>query len=142
MSSDEIQVRGQAAAEGPASMALRSVRTEIQGGKRRSTMAKYLIQASYTLDGIKGVKARGGSARRDAVEQALRSVGGRMESFYFAFGEADVYVVADVPGNVEVAALSLATCAGGGAHTKTVVLLTAEEMDEAAKKQVGYEPPK
>ncbi|MGH9030424.1 MAG: GYD domain-containing protein [Acidimicrobiales bacterium] len=104
-------------------------------------MAKYLIQASYTLDGIKGVKAHGGSARREAVEQALKSVGGTVESFYFAFGDSDVYVIADVPGNVDAAAMSLATSAAGGAQTKTVVLLTAEEMDEAARKQVGYTPP-
>lgn len=104
-------------------------------------MAKYLIQASYTLDGIQGVKAHGGSVRREAVEKAVKSLGGTVECFYFAFGDADVYVIAEVPGNVDAAALGLATCASGGARTKTVVLLTPEEMDEAAKKQVGYSPP-
>ena len=104
-------------------------------------MAKYLIEASYTLDGIKGVKAHGGSVRREAVEQAVKSLGGTLDCFYFALGDADVYVIADVPGQVDAAALGLATCAGGGARTKTVVLLTPEEMDEAAKKQVGYTPP-
>lgn len=105
-------------------------------------MAKYLIKASYTADGIKGVKASGGSARRTAVEEALKSIGGSLESFYFGFGDADAYVIADVPGNVDAAALSLAVCAAGTARTQTVVLLTPEEMDEAAKRQVGYQPPK
>jgi uncharacterized protein with GYD domain len=104
-------------------------------------MAKYLIQASYTLDGIRGVKASGGTARRAAVEEAVQSVGGTLESFYFAFGDADVYVVFDAPGNVDAAAVSLATNAGGGAQTKTIVLLSPEEMDEAAQRQVGYRPP-
>jgi len=70
-------------------------------------MARYLIEGSYTHDGIKGLRAGGGSDRRKAVEEAIKSVGGTMESFYFAFGGADVYVVADLPGNVEAAALSL-----------------------------------
>lgn len=104
-------------------------------------MAKYLIQASYTLDGIKAVKSSGGSERRKAVEEAIKSVGGSLESFYFAFGDADVYVIADVPGNVEAAAIGLAVCGGGGARTKTVVLLTPEEMDQAARQSIGYRPP-
>jgi len=104
-------------------------------------MAKYLLQVSYTLDGIKGVKSEGGSARREAAEGAIRSLGGSMESFYFAFGDADAYVVADVPGDVDAAALGLAVCAGGGARTKTVVLLTPEQMDEAARRQVSYRSP-
>jgi len=105
-------------------------------------MARYLIQATYTLDGIKGVKANGGSARRKAVEEAVNGLGGTLDSFYFAFGDADVYAVAELPGNVDAAAVGLAVCAGGGARTKTVVLLTPEEMDEASKRQVGYTAPK
>jgi len=104
-------------------------------------MAKYLLEVSYTLDGIRGLKAEGGSARRKAAEDAVKSLGGTVESFYFAFGGADVYLVADMPGQVDAAAVSLAVCAGGGARTKTVVLLTAEEMDQAAKRNVGYRPP-
>jgi uncharacterized protein with GYD domain len=104
-------------------------------------MPKYLLQVSYSLDGIKGVKAKGGSARREAAEEAVKNVGGTTESFYFAFGDADVYVIADLPDDVAAAALSLAVCAGGGARAKTVVLLTPEEMDVAAKREVGYRPP-
>jgi uncharacterized protein with GYD domain len=104
-------------------------------------MAKYLVQVFYTLDGIKGLKANGGSARRDAVKEMVEGLGGKLESFYFAFGEADAYVVVDLPGNVDAAATGLAVCAGGGARTKTVVLLTPEDMDHAAQRQVGYRPP-
>ena len=104
-------------------------------------MAKYLLEVSYTLEGIKGLKAEGGSARRKVAEDAVKSLGGSIEAFYFAFGGADVYLVADMPGQVDAAALSLAVCAGGGVRAKTVVLLTAQEMDEAARRSVEYRPP-
>jgi uncharacterized protein with GYD domain len=104
-------------------------------------MPKYLIEASYTLDGVKGVQSAGGTSRRDAVSQLVESVGGKMESFYFAFGDADVYVVADLPDNESATALALTVNAAGGAAVKTVVLLTPEEVDAAAQRSVDYRPP-
>jgi uncharacterized protein with GYD domain len=104
-------------------------------------MAKYLVVASYTAEGIKGVISKGGSARRDAVEKAVTGLGGKVEAFYFGFGEGDAYVVVDLPDNVAAAALGLAVSATGLASTKTIVLLTAEEIDRAAKTQVGYRAP-
>lgn len=104
-------------------------------------MAKYLVVASYTAEGIKGVVAKGGSARRDAVAKMAAGLGGSVESFYFGFGEADAYVTVDLPDNVSAAAVGLAVSSTGLASTKTIVLLTPEEIDQAAKKQVGYTPP-
>jgi uncharacterized protein with GYD domain len=104
-------------------------------------MAKYLLKVSYTLEGIKGVAAKGGSARRAAAEAAVESVGGSIESFYFAFGSTDVFVIADMPSNVAAAAVATAVGAGGGATTETVVLITPEEMDQATSTKVGYAPP-
>jgi uncharacterized protein with GYD domain len=104
-------------------------------------MAKYLILADYTLDGVRGVQKAGGSARRDAVAAALDTVGGKLESFHFAFGDHDAYVIADVPDNTSAAAVALTVGASGGATTKTVVLLTPEEVDAAAKQSVDYTPP-
>jgi uncharacterized protein with GYD domain len=104
-------------------------------------MAKYLLLGSYTADGTKGVLKDGGTGRRKAVEQALKSVGGSMEALYFAFGEADAVVIADLPDNVSAAALSLMVNASGLASARTVVLLTAEEMDQATKKTVKYRAP-
>ena len=104
-------------------------------------MPKYLLEVSYTTDGIKAVKAKGGSARKKAAEDGIKSVGGSLEAFYFAFGDADVYAIADLPDSTAAAAMSLAVCAGGGARTRTVALLTPEEMDAAAKREVGYKPP-
>jgi uncharacterized protein with GYD domain len=104
-------------------------------------MAKYLLEVNYTLDGLKGVKSQGGSARRKAAEAAATSVGGRIDEFYFAFGSTDVFVIADFPDNVSAAALSMAVSAGGGATVRTVVLLTAAEIDQAVNRPVGYRPP-
>ena len=104
-------------------------------------MPKYLLSVNYTLEGVRGVLAKGGSARKAAASAAAKSVGGKVDSFYFAFGGTDVYVIADMPSNEVAAALALAVSAGGGATVKTTVLLTPEEMDKAAKSQVSYRPP-
>jgi uncharacterized protein with GYD domain len=104
-------------------------------------MPKYLVQASYTREGVQGVQAKGGSSRRDAVAETARSLGGELESFYFAFGEHDAYVVVDLPDNEAAAAVALTVNAAGGAAVKTTVLLTAEQVDEAAKRSVEYRPP-
>ena len=104
-------------------------------------MAKFLILADYTLDGVRGVQKAGGSARRDAVATALETVGGKLESFHFAFGDHDAYVIAEVPDNTSAAAVALTVGASGGASTRTIVLLTPEEVDAAAKQSVSYTPP-
>jgi uncharacterized protein with GYD domain len=105
-------------------------------------MPKYLIEASYTLEGLRGIMKSGGTARREAVKQAVESVGGRFEVQYFALGEHDAFVIADLPDHVSAAAISLAVTATGAARTKTTALLTPEEVDQAVKKTVKYEPPR
>ena len=104
-------------------------------------MPKFLLEASYTQEGVKGVQSAGGSSRRDAVAQVAESVGGKLESFHFAFGDRDAYVIVDVPDNESAAAVALTVNAAGGAAVKTVVLLTPEEVDAAAKRSVDYRPP-
>lgn len=104
-------------------------------------MPKYLIQANYVGEGVKGLLKEGGSSRRAAVEKLFESVGGKVEAFYFAFGQTDVFVVADVPDNVSAAALSLTVNAAGTATSKVTVLMTAEEMDAAVKKTTSYRAP-
>ncbi len=104
-------------------------------------MSKYLIEANYTADGLKGVLAKGGSSRREVVEAMAKEMGGSLESFYFAFGDADAYVTLDMPDNVSVAAAAMTVSASGAAAAKTTVLLTPEEIDEAAKQSVNYVPP-
>ncbi|MGA3221586.1 MAG: GYD domain-containing protein [Acidimicrobiales bacterium] len=104
-------------------------------------MSKYLLEVNYTLEGIRGVKAQGGSARVAAATELIESVGGKLECFYFAFGKTDVYLVADFPDDVSAATAALAVSAGGGATARTVVLLTAAEIDASVSKTSTYRPP-
>ena len=104
-------------------------------------MPKFLIQASYTQAGVKGVQSAGGSARRDAVAHLAESVGGSLDSFHFAFGDSDAYVVVDLPDNETAAAVALTVNASGAVVIKTSVLLTPEEVDAAAQRSVEYRPP-
>ena len=104
-------------------------------------MPKFLIEASYTLDGVKGIQSAGGSSRREAVARVAESVGGRLEAFYFAFGDRDAHVIVDLPDNESATAVALTVNASGGATVKTTVLLTPEEVDAAAQRSVDYRPP-
>jgi uncharacterized protein with GYD domain len=104
-------------------------------------MGKYLVMASYTADGAKGLLKDGGTKRRQAAEQVIKSVGGTLESFYFAFGESDAYVILDAPDQASAAAASLAINASGAVTTRTVVLLTPEDIDKAVKKSPKYRAP-
>ncbi len=109
---------------------------------RRCQMPKYLLQASFTTEGAKGLLKEGGTKRRAAVEQLIKSVGGKLEAFYFTFGESDVFLLVDAPDNASVVAVSLTTVAAGGVtNLRTSVLLTPEDMDQATKKSVSYRPP-
>ena len=104
-------------------------------------MTKYLMKINYTADGARGLIKDGGSKRRSAAQAVVESLGGRLESMYFALGDTDAYVIADMPDNTSVAALTLALAASGGVTASTTVLLTAEEMDQACQKSPAYKPP-
>jgi len=104
-------------------------------------MPKYLVQASYLGDGVQGLRQEGGSARRNAIEAACASVGGRLEAFYFAFGDSDVVTILDLPDNVTAAGVALLVAASGKVDIKTTVLLTPEEVDSAVKIGGEYRPP-
>jgi uncharacterized protein with GYD domain len=95
-------------------------------------MPKYLIEASYGPEGVKGVARNGGTARREIIELLIGSLGGKMQSFYFAFGDADVYVIADLPSDEAATALALSVNQSAATTVKTIVLLTPEQVDSAA----------
>jgi uncharacterized protein with GYD domain len=104
-------------------------------------MPKYLLQASYTADGAKGLVKDGGSKRRAAAKTLIESLGGKIECFYFAFGKTDVVAIADFPDSVSAAAASLTLSASGAVTGQVTVLLTPEELDQATKKSGKYTPP-
>ena len=104
-------------------------------------MPKYLFEARYSPEGAIGLAKEGGTGRRDAVKKHLEEVGGKLESMYFALGEIDCFVIVDLPDNVSAAALSLAVNESGLIASRTIVLLTPEEMDRAGKKKVHFRAP-
>lgn len=104
-------------------------------------MPRYLWKVSYTAEGVRGILKEGGTHRRAFIEQLVKELGGNVESFHFAFGDDDVYVIADLPNDATAAAISLTASASGAASVKTVKLLTAEEIDDATQISVAYKPP-
>ena len=104
-------------------------------------MPKYLVQASYVGEGLKGLIKEGGTSRRETVAKVIEGLGGKLETFYYAFGDFDVLGIADMPDSVSALAFSLAVNASGGINAKTIVLVTPEEIDDATKKAVDFRPP-
>ncbi len=104
-------------------------------------MPKYLISANYTAQGMAGVRAAGAKARLDAVSAMLEPMNGRLESFYFAFGDTDVFATVDVPDDETAAAVALAINGSGAVNARTTKLLTVEQIDAALARTVDYRPP-
>jgi uncharacterized protein with GYD domain len=104
-------------------------------------MAKYLISASYTAEGLKGLQKDKASGRRRAIDAATESVGGKVECAYFALGGDDVYIIVDMPDSATAAALGVAVSATGMVRTKTTALISVEELDRALGKEVKYRRP-
>ena len=104
-------------------------------------MAKYLVEAKYTSEGLRGLLKDKASGRKAAVSSALESMGGKVESFYFTFGNNDVIVICDMPDNVSAAALSLSASSTGLVRTRTTPLLSVEEADAAIGKGAKYRGP-
>ncbi|MFJ4470037.1 GYD domain-containing protein [Streptomyces sp. NPDC089424] len=104
-------------------------------------MAKFLIQATYTPEGTKGLLKEGASGRRAAVEQVVTGLGGTVETMYFAFGEDDLLIIVDFPDPVSMAAVSLTVKASGALRTRATPLLTLDEIDEATRRPVTFRAP-
>jgi uncharacterized protein with GYD domain len=104
-------------------------------------MPKYLISGSYTAEGLKGLQKDKASGRRQAVTTAIEAIGGKLECVYYALGQDDVYLIADLPDNVSVTALAITASASGLVRTRTIPLMTVEEVDRALERSVNYRPP-
>ena len=106
-------------------------------------MPKYLVEGRYTSDGLTGLAREGVLQRRGDIAKTIESAGGKLEAFYFAFGDADFYIIFDVPDNISAAALSVVANQSGYVTSKIIVLMTADEMDQAINKAmtVHFLPP-
>jgi uncharacterized protein with GYD domain len=104
-------------------------------------MPRFMIIADYSAEGARGLMAAGGSARKTAVEKMVSGLGGRIESFDFAFGGDDVYTIVDMPDSESAAAVALTVSGSGAVRARTVVLLTPDQLDRAAQLRPDYAPP-
>ena len=104
-------------------------------------MPKFMVVATYGAEGARGLQKEGGTGRRAAVQKVVESVGGKVDGFYFAYGDRDAYVICDVPDAASGLAISLAVNASGSVRASTIPLITPEEMDAVAKKTVSYRAP-
>jgi uncharacterized protein with GYD domain len=104
-------------------------------------MAKYLIQATYTAQGAKGLLKEGATGRKKAIEKAVKSIGGKVDAMYWGLGQHDAFLIVDLADNSTAAALSLAVGSSGAVRTDTTALMTVEEVDAACKQAVKYRPP-
>jgi uncharacterized protein with GYD domain len=104
-------------------------------------MAKFLFKVNYTTQGLQGVMKEGGNARKAAAEETIGSVGGTVESFHFAFGDTDVFIIADMPDAAAAASVALNVSATGSVTVETVALLEPNDVDAATGAEVSYRPP-
>jgi uncharacterized protein with GYD domain len=104
-------------------------------------MPTYLHIGTYTRPGTRVLRAQGGSARRAAVQAAVEGVGGSVREIFWSLGGSRVYAIIELPDDVTATALNLAADDAGALDLETVALLSAEEMDVAARRSAGYAPP-
>jgi uncharacterized protein with GYD domain len=104
-------------------------------------MAKYLIQGSYTAEGLRGLHKDKASGRKQAISKTIEGLEGKVEAMYFALGKYDVVLIAEIPDAISAAAVALTVSASGMVRTRTTSLLTVEETDKALSKKISYRPP-
>ncbi|TDB81401.1 MULTISPECIES: GYD domain-containing protein [unclassified Micromonospora] len=104
-------------------------------------MPKFLLRSTYTIDGMKGLAADGGTRRAEVVQAMVENAGGHLESMHFAFGEDDTYVLCDMPDHPTAASVAIAIEAAGGLRVQVVPVLTPAEVDEATHLMTDYSPP-
>ncbi len=104
-------------------------------------MIRYLISGSYTQEGARGILTQGGTTRQGQIREMIEKLGGKMETFYWAFGESDFYIICELPDAASAAAIGLTASGAGAVRTKTTVLLTAEDIDKAQSLHVDYQVP-
>ena len=106
-----------------------------------STMAKYLYEAKYSAEAVRALQKADAASRVKAIQDMCATLGGSLESFHFAFGGVDAYVIVDLPDDVSAASAAFAVAASGTTSVKTVKLLTVDETDAALSGSAGYRPP-
>ena len=104
-------------------------------------MPKYLMETTYTPEGVRALQKDKASARREAVIKLLQSVDGKLEAFYYAMGDRDVISIVELPDATTAAAVSLTGSATGLFKVTTTALLSVEEVDRALARKLTIRAP-
>jgi uncharacterized protein with GYD domain len=104
-------------------------------------MPKYIFQAMYSGEGIRGLEKDKALGRKAVLGTAVESLAGKLEALYWTFGEHDWVLLADLPDNASATAFSLAVSRSGLLRVVTTTLVSAEEMDAAFQKKVNFKAP-
>lgn len=97
-------------------------------------MALSMIQFSLKSEIVERL-IRNPEDRSTAMKKLVEQLGGKLFGFYFAFGDYDGVIIAELPDNVSALALVMAAfSAGGTTRVKTIVLISVEEAMAAMKK--------
>jgi uncharacterized protein with GYD domain len=104
-------------------------------------MPKFLFQATYSAEGVKGLERDKAVGRKAALSKAIESLGGKLEALYWAFGEHDWVLLADLPDNASATSFSLSVSGTGLLRVVTTTLVSAGEMDSAFQKKVDFQAP-
>ena len=97
-------------------------------------MASYILLASYTEQGIKGIKET--VKRTDAVKALAKKAGITMKESYWTLGQFDVVAVFDAPDDEAMTAFSLSVAKMGNVKTQTLRAFSGKEMSGILDKMV------
>jgi uncharacterized protein with GYD domain len=106
-------------------------------------MGRYMLQASYTQQGLAGLVSSP-EDRSGVIKELVESVGGNVITFDYCFGEFDVVVVSELPDDTTMASVVMAVGASGAVtNLRTTVLIPAADGFAAAQraKGISYRPP-
>jgi uncharacterized protein with GYD domain len=108
-------------------------------------MPKYAILGGYTAETWARFIENPGD-RTAAVSKAVESVGGRLESIYWCFGEDDYLLIAECPDDIAAAGVSVALGSSGALRNlRTLKLIEAADLKtvlgKAKTAAAAYVPP-
>jgi uncharacterized protein with GYD domain len=102
---------------------------------------RYLFRAAFTVDGMQNLQKQSATAFKAGVAKVFDSVGGKLESWYFDYGDSTAYGFVDYPDEIAAATAQASVNAGGFARVTYRPVLSAEDADKALARSVATRPP-
>ena len=108
-------------------------------------MAKFAVIGGYTAEAWSKMIDNPGD-RVAAVQKVAQAAGGKLEQFFWSFGDDDYLAIIDAPDDISAAAVSIAVGSSGSLRNlRTIKLITPEEgrkvLEKAKAAKTAYAPP-